>query len=343
MGSQRAARFRDNVRFRLPRLCTDILERAQDGGGVLPRRVVHRAVRARSRALVVDPEAAAHIQHVDGGAERAQLGVEACRLAHAAVHVADVGDLRAQVEVQHLHAVEMARPAQRVERAQDLPGGEAELGALAAGVLPLAGTDRGQANAQADARRHVQRRRLVQHDAQLGELLDDDVDPVTELLADQRAPDVGAVLVAVADDHRPGRGDPEHGRQFRLAAGLEPDARAAGAHDAVHHAVLLVDLDRVDRGVRAVVAECFARLGEGAHQRGDAIGQDVAEAQQHGQLEPFLRQAARELGEVDGGAVGTPRSHQHMPAVGDVDVAFAPFGDVVEGGRVGRAPGTICH
>jgi hypothetical protein len=77
---------------------------------------------------------------------------------------------------------------------------------------------------------------------------------MAELLADQRAADVAAVLVAVADDDAVVGRKAQYGRQLRLAAGLQAHAPAAVADDRIDHVGLLVDLDRVDRRVPPSVA-----------------------------------------------------------------------------------------
>ena len=113
------------------------------------------------------------------------------------------------------------------------------------------------------------------------QLLDDDVDLVAELVADQRAADVGAILVTVADDDAAGPRESEHGRQLRLAAGLDADTLAAMRDDFLDDVALLIDLDRIDRGVATAISEFVDDGRERAGQLIDAVMQDVDEAHQH--------------------------------------------------------------
>ena len=118
--------------------------------GVLGEAVVRGAVALGTGALVVHTQAAAHVHHLDLGAKTAQLGVEAAALADAALDVADVGDLGAQVEVQQLQAVQLAEAAQTLHQRQDLGGGETELGHGTAARFPHAGAGGRQTGAHPD-------------------------------------------------------------------------------------------------------------------------------------------------------------------------------------------------
>ena len=111
-------------------------------------------------------------------------------------------DLRAEVEVDQLEAVQRIHVAQALDQRDDLARRQAEFRLLAAGVLPVALADGGQARAQTDARPHAETFSLFQYQFQLAGLLDHQVHAVAELLAHQRQTHVLAVLVAVADDDR---------------------------------------------------------------------------------------------------------------------------------------------
>ena len=97
-----AAGLGDDVRVRQLVFLADLPQRAHDGVGVLLHRVVGGAGAARAGAFVVHAQAAAHVHDADADAEFRQFREAAARLLHAALHVADVGDLRTQVEVQEL-------------------------------------------------------------------------------------------------------------------------------------------------------------------------------------------------------------------------------------------------
>ena len=344
MRGQRAPRFRDQVRLRLAGAFADFGQRADDVAGVLAYRVVHRAVAAAARAFVVDAEAAADIDGIDRCAELAQFHVVARRLAHAAGDVLHVGDLRAQVEVNHADRIEPAGGAHHFDRLHHLRHGQAELRFLAAGVLLRRFRHGRQAHAQTDDRRHVQRLRFGQHQRQFRQLLDHDVDRVAKLGADQRAADVAAILVAIADDDAAGRRQAEHGRQFRLRASFKAHAVGAMRDDRLDHRFLLVDLDRVDRRVAAGVLQLLDHLREGTGQHIDAVLQDVGEAHQHGQVQPFQRQSFGQLKQVDRDRrIRALRTHDDVAFGIDVEVAIAPLGHVVQIDRVARRPAGFGH
>jgi hypothetical protein len=88
-------------------------------------------------AVVVHRQAAAHVQHAHAGAFAHQVHIHAARLHDARLDAADVGDLRAQVVVQHLEAVQHAPAAQIVHQVNDLGRAQAELAAVAAGLVPM--------------------------------------------------------------------------------------------------------------------------------------------------------------------------------------------------------------
>ena len=329
------ARLAHDVRVRQAALVADLGERADDIVRVLLHRIVHGAEAARARALVVHAEAAADVDDTHRRAELPELRVVARRLAHAGLDVLDIGDLRAHVEVHHGERLEQVLGAQPLDHAQHLGRGQSELGFLAAGVLPLARPERGQPHAHAQKRRDVQRARLRDHELELGELLDHDVDPVSELLADQGQPDELPVLVAVAD-HDPVRARArEHRQQLGLAARLEPQALGPVGEERIHHAALLVDLDRVDRGIAAAIIVGAHGAVEGGAQLAHPVREDAGKAHQHREREVVRRERARELVEIDtrvrGAWVGAA---EHLAALADVEVAVAPVGDVISIARL---------
>src|SRR5439155_1727883 len=109
--------------------------------------------------------------------------------------------------------------AQDLHRADQLGGGEAELGEISGGGLPFPGALGGQLAAQTDHRLDVHLLRKAKQVRKLGELLDDDEDLAPELAAHQRQPQVLLVLVAIADGERLGiRVEREHEQELALAA-----------------------------------------------------------------------------------------------------------------------------
>jgi len=187
------------------------------------------------------------------------------------------------VKVQQLHAVQHVGIPQALQELEGLAGGEPELGLLAAGVLPLALADGGQAHAHAQHGAHAQIPGRLHDAVQLRGLLDDDVDPVAQQPADQGQAQVLPVLVAIAHDHAAGARECQHRHQLRLAARLQAHPVAAGLEDLLHHGALLVHLDGVDGGVVAGKAGLGPCVVEGLTQAVHPVGEDVLEADQHRQ------------------------------------------------------------
>ncbi len=84
-------------------------DRVDDVVGVLLQRVVHARVRRGVGAVVVHAQPAADVDVRDVHAQRAQLDVEARDLLQRRLDEPDVGDLAAEVEVDQLQDVQLAR------------------------------------------------------------------------------------------------------------------------------------------------------------------------------------------------------------------------------------------
>jgi hypothetical protein len=154
------------------------------------------------------------------------------------------------------------RALELFDQGQQLARREPELGLVATGVLPFAGTEAFQAHAHAEPGLDAKLRRFLDHEAKLGRFFDDDEYLKTELAPDQGQADVLAILVAVADDHAAASRQRDHGHQFRLGARFQPEARRGIRGQFTGHVALLVDLDRIDRGVAAVVVPIGHGLGK---------------------------------------------------------------------------------
>ncbi len=242
------------------------------------------------------------------------------------------------MEVQQAHALVDAGFAEALDDGQQLCGGQAELGLLAASVCPLARGQRREAHAQAHLRHQLELGGLLDHQADLGHLLDDDEDVVPELLAHQRQADELAVLVAVADDGAALGCQRQHRHQLRLGAGLETDGDVLRGDDVLDHRLLLVDLDRVQRGVAALVFEALDVGVEGAGQPPHAVLQDVRKAHQQRQRQSGLAQLLDQPVELDGLALGAVRAHLHPAVVVDREIARAPVANAVDAAAVRRGP-----
>ena len=158
----------------------------------------------------------------------------------------------------------MPSRAQPLDRRHHLGGGEAELRAVARRLHPLARALGGEPRAHADDRADVEVARGGEDGLELAHAVHDDDDLAAELLGEQRGLDVGAVLVPVAEDERLGvvlQG--ERDQQLGLGAGLEPEVEGPAVLDQLlDHVALLVDLDRVDAAVGALVVVLGDRLLE---------------------------------------------------------------------------------
>ncbi|MNM90848.1 hypothetical protein D3C81_1031260 [compost metagenome] len=243
--------------------------------------------------------------------------------------------------MQQAQAVGVLGIAQRFPEVQQLARGQAELGLVATTVLPLAGAQRGQAHAHAQARLHVQRLGFFQHQLQLGRLLDDDEGLQAQLAADQGQADVLAVLVAVADDQATRARQRQHGHQFRLAARFQAEAFTVVAGQGAGHSAVLVHLDRVHGGVAARIVPILLGLGERRLQLAQALAEDVREAHQQRQLGAGRARGIHHLGQRHHRAIRPGRSHHHVPGLIHVEIAIRPVRDRV--GLAGLVEGPIGH
>ncbi|MNC20570.1 hypothetical protein D3C75_685250 [compost metagenome] len=99
--------------------------------------------------------------------------------------------------MQQLQAVDTTGFAQHLNQLQNLCGCQAKFRFLAARGLPFARTLRCQTRTHAKARYYIQALSFFQHNANFRHLLDDQIDLVAHLLADQRQADVFTVFIAI--------------------------------------------------------------------------------------------------------------------------------------------------
>ncbi|MNZ14661.1 hypothetical protein D3C78_315890 [compost metagenome] len=326
------------MRVRQALRVAELLEHAHHHAGVVVHVVVDGAGVARVGAVVVHTQATTDVDVVHRQAEAAQFGVVADGFLEAVLVVGQVGDLRAHVEVQQAHALVQAGLAETLDHREDLRGGEAELGLLAAGVGPLGRGQGRQAHAQAHLRRDLELGGDVDDELDLGFLLDDDEDVVAELLAHQRQADELAVLVAVADDGAALGRQGQHRQQLGLGAGFQADGDVLGGDDVLHHRFLLVDLDRVQRGVAALVSQALDIGVEGAGQLAHAVLQDIRETHQQRQGQARFAQVADDVEEVDRRAAGASRTHFDAAGVIDGEIARPPMANAIDTAAVGHGP-----
>ena len=148
------------------------------------------------------------------------------------------------------------------------------------------------------------------------------------LLGEHRHLDELGVLEAVADDRRVVRRHRRHGDQLRLGAGLEAEpVRPAVVEDLLDDLPLLVDLDRVDADVAALVAV----LRDGRLERVvdvlEPVPQDVAEPDEDraGRCRAGRRFSVRLL-QVDEPVGLLRRVDVDVATLADREVALRPSG-----------------
>ncbi len=292
----------------------------------------------RVRTVVVHAQAAADVDVIHRQAEVAQFAVVTDRFLEAVLVVGQVGNLRAHVEMQQADALVQARRAETLDHRQQLRRRQAELGFLATGVCPLGRGQGRQAHAQANLWLDLERGGFFDHQADFGFFLDHDEHVVAELLAHQRQTDELAVLVAVADDGAALRRQRQHRQQLRLGAGFQADGDVLGGDDVLDHRFLLVDLDRVQRGVLALV---FQALDVGVERTGQlthAVLQDVRETHQQWQGQAALAQLVDLLEQIDRRTARTVGTNFDATGVIDREIPGPPMANPVNTAAVRNCP-----
>ena len=310
-------------------------------GRVLLQRVVRRELEVGLASVVVDAETAADVEVAHARAHLGELGVDARELIDARADLANVVDLRAHVAVQELEAVLHAAALEVVEHLDHLGEREAELGLHARAVTPAARARGRQVHAHADLGTDLILVGVLHDEPQLGEVLDHGDDRAAELGGERDELDVAVFLEAVADDQALGRiaGEAHHRKQLGLGADLETEAvLLAVLADFLDHAALLVDLDRVDRVVLALVAVLLDRGVEGLVEVLEPAMEQIAEVQQHRRAQATLAQALHDLEEIDLTARRARRAHEHGAGLGHLEEALAPTTEVVDIGGVVDGP-----
>ena len=340
MRDEGPARFGDDVgmghvlgRARLGDLRDDV-------AGILGEGVVDRAVEVGLAAVVVDPEAAAAVDHAHVGAHEVQFDEDAGGLAHGVADRADGGDLRADVEVEELQAVEHSLLPELLDRVHHLAGGEAELRAIAGGFDPFARALGGEARAHADDRPHIELAGAADDGVDFLGPVDGDDHLTPELLGEERGLDESLVLVSVAQDVGvgvllEGEGDQELG----LAPCLDAETVGRPVLDQfLDHVTLLVHLDRVDPAEASLVIVLGDGGVEGAEELLDAELQDVGEADEDGQVAAPALQILDQFLEIDGAFAGSLGRHLDVARFVDGEEVLAPPVHVIELGCIFDRP-----
>src|SRR5690606_13553305 len=101
---------------------------------------------------------------------------------------------------------------------------------------------------------------------------------------------------------------------------------------------LLIDLDRVERGVLAAVLHALDVGVEGTGQPAHTVLQNVGETHQQRQRKPRLAQLFDQGAELDGRAIRPLWPNLHATLVADREVARSPMADAVDAAAVRCGP-----
>ena len=165
---------------------------------------------------------------------------------------------------------------------------------------------------------------------------------MAEPLPHQRQTDEIAIFIAVADDGAAFGGKGQHNHQLGFGAGFQADGNfIVFRHDQVFdHALLLVDFNRVDGGVAALIVVFADGAVESAAQAQRPILQDIGKAEQHRQILAALVKLVHQIVQADSGLAVGIGTHHHFAVVGNEKIAVAPVFDAVGGCRSIDTP---CH
>ena len=122
VGDQRAPALADDDGVGDFLRVADVHDVIDDVARVLAEGVIGGTVEGGSRAVVIDPEAAAHVEVAERVAHLGHLRVEAGGLAHGALDGADVGNLGADVEMDQLQAMGEALALERLAGGDEVRG-----------------------------------------------------------------------------------------------------------------------------------------------------------------------------------------------------------------------------
>src|SRR5262249_35861907 len=152
---------------------------------------------------------------------------------------------------------------------------QAELGAVAGAGTPATRAACRQLHADAQDRPHLQLLGVADDGLQLGELLDDGYDVFADLAGEHPHLNELVILEAVADDRRLPIGQGEDGEQLWFGAGLQAELELlAEVEDLLDDLALLIDLDRINAAVGALVLELADGSLKGLLDLAEAVAED---------------------------------------------------------------------
>ena len=246
--------------------------------------------------------------------------------------------------MQQLNAVQTTAFAQNFHQLQYLVRRQAELGFFTTGGLPFTGTLRGQTRTHAQTRDHIQPFGFIQHDRDFRHLLDDQVDLVAHLLANQRQTNVFTIFITITNNHAAGHASMRQNcHQFGLRTGFQSQ-RLTGVNQRFNHATVLVNLDRVNEEIITLVAVGFTGALERGVNRTQTVLQDLREAEQRRQTLPLRFASFYQLGKINTCFRDVRvRAHANVTEFVDVIVVITPPGNIVGTQHLAGFLGTHCN
>ena len=163
------------------------------------------------------------------------------------------------------------------------------------------------------------------------ELLDHHDDLLAELEAEQRHADERGVLVAVADDQAPRvLLQRQRREELRLAADFQAEVkRLAGVENFFHHFAELVDLDRENAAIIALVIEFGDRAAKREVDGLDAVAENVLKPDEERKTQAARTRFVDDLEDVDGTAIFLKRLGHNVAFGIDSEISTAPTIDIV--------------
>ena len=300
--------------------------------GVFLHRVVGAGRKIRTRPVVIDRHAPAHVDILDRCPGGHELGVIPTSLSQGRFDRSDIRDLAAQMPVHEPEGIEQASTTQELDRPGHFGHGQPEARPIAATLLPLAGSPRGQLDPQPQVRRDAESLGLGDDQFEFGKLFDHRNDVSPGLGRPQGHGHVFRILVAVAQDRSAsGVGHRKHREQLGLRPGLESEpVGPTASHHLLDELARRIDLDREHVDVPVAVAVLGDGPLETLMQALDPGPQHVAESQQDRQLQPAPSHFLHEVIQVDRrGSVVVP-VYEHGSAIAHREQPGAPVVHVVQ-------------
>lgn len=341
VGDDGAAGLGDDVGMGDSSFTGDFGDGFDDVGAVFLGTVVAAGLGGAFEAVVADGETAAEVEDAHAGAFLDEADVDAGGFGDGLADGADVGDLGALVVVEHAEAVEHAFFTKVVDDVHELGDVQAEDGGVTAGASPVAGAFGGEAEADAEGGADAHFFAALEDEFELAGHFQDHDDLEAHFLGVEGEVDELFVFVTVADDVglrvvHVGEG----GDEFGFAAGFEAVVVfAAVAGDFLDDFLLLIDLDGVNAPIDALVFGFFDGGVEAFVEFINAPAEEVAEAEEDGELGAAFAEAAGDLDEADGfGGVAVFEVHDDLAFSVDVEVAMAPLAHAIHLGAFFDAP-----